>query len=216
MRGYPGTSRAILTVAGTAALALAGCGGAKGQDAKEPSGTFTVDVVKASFPTSQRIAGQSRLELTVRNPGSKAIPDVAVTIRGAAGAAPAAAFGEADPQVGLADPSRPVWILDRGPRGGDTAYVNTWALGRLRPNEEKTFTWYVTPAVPGSHTIRYEVAAGLNGKAKAQLPGGGRPVGTFTVAISDKPAQAKVSPNGSVESSPAPSKATPPGYPVTP
>ena len=106
--------------------------------------------------------------------------------------------------------------MDRGPHGGDTAYVNTWTLGTLRPHEEKTFTWYVTPTVAGTHTVRYQVAAGLNGKAKAQLAGGGAAAGTFTVAVSAKPAGVKVAPNGDVTSSPPSSKATPPGYPVTP
>jgi hypothetical protein len=206
----------MCVVTGLGTLALAGCGGGARQDANEPAANYTVDVVRASFPQSQRLAGQVRMDITVNNAGGKAIPNIAVTVEGADGAAPAQAFGEADPQVGLADPSRPIWVLDRGPRGGDTAYVNTWTQGRLRPHEEKTFTWYVTPTVAGTHTVRYRVAAGLNGKAKARLAGGGAPVGTFTVAISSKPAGVNVSPNGDVTSSPPSSKAVPPGYPVEP
>jgi hypothetical protein len=198
------------------ALALAGCGGGTRQDANEPSGIYTVNVVKASFPLSQRIAGQTRMDITVNNAGAKTIPNIAVTIEGADGAAPAQAFGAEDPQVGLADTSRPIWIVDRGPYGGDTAYVNTWTLGTLRPHEEKTFIWFVTPTVAGTHTVRYRVAAGLNGKAKARLAGGAAAAGTFTVFVSGKPAGVKVSPNGDVTSSPPSSKARPPGYPVTP
>jgi hypothetical protein len=211
-----GTARWTVVAAGLGALALAGCGGGTRQDANEPSATYTVNVVKASFPQSQRIAGQVRMDITVNNAGGKSIPNIAVTIEGADGAAPAQAFGANDPQVGLADTSRPIWIVDRGPHGGDTAYVNTWTLGRLRPHQEATFTWYVTPTVAGTHTVRYRVAAGLNGKAKAQLAGGGAPAGTFTVAVSAKPAGVKVSPNGDVTSSPPSSKAQPPGYPVAP
>ena len=206
----------MCVAAGLGALALAGCGGGTRQDADEPAGTYTVDVVKASFPQSQRLAGQVRLDITVNNAGAKTIPNIAVTVEGADGAAPAQAFAEASQQVGLADTSRPIWIVDRGPRGGDTAYVNTWTLGTLRPHEEKTFTWYVTPTVAGTHTIRYRVSAGLDGKAKARLAGGGVPAGTFTVAISSKPAGVKVSPNGDVTSSPPSSKGVPPGYPVGP
>ena len=216
MRGLRGTARWTVVAAGLGALALAGCGGGTRQDANEPSATYTVNVVKASFPLSQRIAGQSRMDITVNNAGGKTIPNIAVTIEGADGAAPAQAFGAEDPQVGLADTSRPIWVVDRGPHGGDTAYVNTWTLGQLLPHQETTFTWYVTPTVAGTHTVRYRVAAGLNGKAKAQLAGGGAAAGTFTVFVSGKPAGVKVSPNGDVTSSPPSSKATPPGYPVTP
>ena len=198
------------------ALALAGCGGGTRQDAGESGGTYTVNVVKASFPLSQRIAGQSRMEITVNNAGGKTIPDIAVTIEGADGSAPAQAFGAQDPQVGLADTSRPIWIVDRGPYGGDTAYVNTWTLGTLPPHQEKTFTWYVTPRSPARTRCAIAWPPGSNGKAKAQLAGGGAAAGTFTVAVSAKPAGVKVSPNGDVNSAPPSSKATPPGYPVTP
>ena len=216
VRGLRGTTRWTVVAAGLGALALAGCGGGTRQDASEKSATYTVNVVQASFPQSQRLAGQVRMVITVNNAGGQTIPNIAVTIEGADGASPAQAFGVDDPQVGLADPSRPIWIVDRGPYGGDTAYVNTWTLGTLRPHQEKTFTWFVTPTVAGTHTVRYRVAAGLNGKAKAQLAGGGAAAGTFTVAISAKPAGVKVSPNGNVTSSPPSSKATPPGYSVTP
>lgn len=216
VRGLRGTARWTVVAAGLGALAFAGCGGGTRQDAAEKSATYTVNVVKATFPPSQRLAGQVRMVITVNNAGVKTIPNIAVTIEGADGAAPAQAFGADDPQVGLADPSRPIWIVDRGPYGGDTAYVNTWTLGTLRPHQEKTFTWFVTPTVAGTHTVRYRVAAGLNGKARARLAGGGAAAGTFTVAVSAKPAGVKVSPNGDVTSSPPSSKATPPGYPVTP
>jgi hypothetical protein len=197
-------------------VSVGACGTGPRQDANEPKRDFRVDVVRATFPGQQPLAKRSDLLITVRNAGSETIPNIAVTVEGADGAAPANAFAEADPQRGLADPSRPVWIVDRGPRGGDTAYVNTWSLGKLAPRQEKTFIWFVTPAVAGTHTVRYRVSAGLNGKAKARLAGGGIPSGSFTVFISNKPAGIKVSPNGDVTSSPPSSKAVPPGYPVTP
>jgi hypothetical protein len=208
---------ASVALAGSAVVGLAACGGGSSQDANEPSGTFTVDVAQASFPLSQRLAGQAEMRISVRNPGQKTIPNVAVTVDGGGGgAAPAQAFGEADKQVGLADPSRPVWIVDSGPPGGETAYVNTWALGRLDSNHEKTFVWRVTPVVAGTHTVRYRVAAGVNGKANAALGDGGAATGSFTVTISSKPAGARVDPNGNVTSSPPGSKAVPPSYPASP
>jgi hypothetical protein len=184
-----------------AVLTAAGCGGGERQDANEPSGTFRVDVVKATFPAKQRLADQAELRIEVRNAGRKRIPNVAVTVESdeADQTAAAAAFAEASEEQGLADSSRPVWILDAGPRGGVTAYTNTWALGAMKPGQTKTFVWKVTAVKPGVHAIKYKVAAGLNGKAKAVLAGGNQePTGAFTINVSGKPADARVGNNGQV------------------
>lgn len=175
-------------------LPVAGCGGGERQDHDEASGTYKVDVVSASFAKKQRIADASVMRIVVKNTDSKAIPNVAVTITNDDDAKGGAGFATRSDQVGLADPSRPLWIVDRGPRGGDTAYVSTWALGRLAPGATKTFEWHVTPVVAGSHTLRWHVAAGLNGKAVARTDDGKDPVGTFPVDVSRKPPAVMVDP----------------------
>jgi hypothetical protein len=171
--------------AGVAALAVAGCGGGQRQDASEPSGSFRVDIVKASFPTKQHLAKSERFVIAVRNSGRKAVPNVAVTV---------SSFASRSQQAGLADPSRAVWVIDASPRGGDTAYTNTWALGRLAPGQTRRFVWRVTAVQAGTHTVKWQVAAGLNGKAKATLSSNRAPAGSVTVDISAKPAQARVDP----------------------
>ncbi|HEY3188118.1 MAG TPA: hypothetical protein VGJ70_11630 [Solirubrobacteraceae bacterium] len=169
------------------ALAVGGCGGGgERQDVNEPSGTFDVDVVRDSFPLTQHVSQQSRLRIEVRNAGDQTIPNVAVTVKG---------FTTRDTAPGLADPNRALWIVDVGPHGGDTAYVGTWALGRLGPGHSRTFEWRVTPTKAGRFDVSYEVAAGLNGKAKARARNGARPGGSFTVRVSGKPADAHVDPN---------------------
>jgi hypothetical protein len=177
--------RFVVPCAIVAALAVAGCGGGERQDANEPSGSFRVDVVRASFPTKQRVAEPERLVITVRNTGAEAVPNVAVTV---------SSFASRSEQPGLADPERAVWIVDDGPRGGDTAYVNTWALGRLEPGQTRRFVWRVTAVQPGTHTVKWQVAAGLNGKAKATLADNSAPAGSFTVDVSDRPSQTRVDP----------------------
>ena len=57
-------------------------------------------------------------------------------------------------------------------------------------------------AKPGAHTVAWEVAAGLNGKAKAILPDGSLPHGAFTVNISKAPAQAYVTDSGRIVKKP--------------
>jgi len=168
-----------------AALVAAGCGGGERQDAAEPSGTFQVSVVRASFPAKQHLAKPERFVIAVRNTGSRAVPDLAVTVD---------SFASRSQQPGLADPGRAVWIIDDGPRGGDTAYTNTWALGRLAPGQTRRFVWRVTAVQAGTHTVKWQVAAGLSGKAKAVLAGNRAPSGSITVDVSSRPAQSRVDP----------------------
>ena len=119
-----------------------GCGG-QSQDANEPSGQFHVAISKASFPTKQAISQTATLRIEVTNRESKReIPNVAVTVETrphVPGAAPLA-FGQAKTgDVRLADNAKPVWILDRQPMNGETAYTNTWAGGPMFAHETKTF-----------------------------------------------------------------------------
>jgi hypothetical protein len=207
-----------------AALFLAACGGGQRQDATEPSGKFTVRITDASFPASQRLSEHTHLVLAVHNVSGKTIPDVAVTICNVTCAYPApagegtsaAAFSQNLQMPGLAHPSRPVWVVDRnpgacnygcsagsaggegGPGGAVTAYSNTWALGALSPGQTAKFDWAVTAVAPGLHVVAWEVAAGLNGKAKAVLSNGSPPHGTFTVTIHTAPAETYVNNNGQI------------------
>ena len=166
MRGLRGSATAFCALG---ALLVSGCGGgAERQDEDEPKGEWKVGV-EASFPEQQRLAEQVALRLTVRNTDSRPIPNVAVTVDG---------FSRRSRQPGLADPSRPLWIIDEGPRGGTTAYTSTWALGRVRAGETKEFVWKVTPVKAGDFEVKYRVAAGLDGKARAVFAGSRAPAGS--------------------------------------
>jgi hypothetical protein len=197
---------------------MSACGGGASLAANEPKGKFPVAVDVATFPSSQRLAEHTHLVISVRNTGRKPIPDVAVTICNVTCAYPApqgegssaAAFGSNISQPYVANPSRPIWIVDAAPgpcgyscqNGGQgaavTAYSNTWALGRLAPGHTARFEWAVTPVETGRHVIAWEVAAGLNGNAKAVVARGGTPNGTFAVDIGSKPAQSYVNNNGQI------------------
>ena len=112
------------------------------------------------------------MQVVVRNDSGKTIPNVAVTVTSDDDAKGGAGFTTRSTAADLADPTRPLWIVDEGPRGGDTAYVSTWALGPLPAGRTKTFEWHVTPVVAGTHMLRWHVAAGLNGKAVARTANG--------------------------------------------
>jgi hypothetical protein len=183
-------------------LAFAGCGGGERQDENEPEGDFPVEVVRATFPEDQKLAKDSDLVVTVRNAGDKTIPNIAVTVNG---------FDKRKKDPDLADPSRPVFALngvqveiagfpeakDASPRGCDTAYVNTWACGPLKPNRQRTFRWSVTAVKAGDFKIDWRVAAGLDGKAKAVAAGGGpAPRGQFSGTVSDEAPDVRVADDG--------------------
>jgi hypothetical protein len=184
-----------------ATLAASGCGGAR-QDANEAKGTFAMQVVRASFPSSQAIAHQTQLELAVRNTGTQTVPNVAVTLD---------SFYYTENYPELAADKRPIWVVESGPGprvarpvqsqavsppgGGQTAYVNTWALGPLAPGKTQRFLWHVAPVKAGLHTVHYTVSAGLAGNAKAALANGGPVVGALTANVAGAPPKTYVNPS---------------------
>jgi hypothetical protein len=183
-------------------LAFAGCGGGERQDENEPEGDFPVEVVRATFPEQQKLAMSSDMTVTVRNTGEETIPNIAVTVDG---------FDKRKTDPDLADQSRPVFALngvqveiagfpeakDTSPRGCDTAYVNTWACGPLKPDDQRTFRWSVTAVQAGDFKIDWRVGAGLDGEAKAVAAGGGAaPRGQFSGTISDEAPDVRVADDG--------------------
>lgn len=187
------------------------------QDENEPEGEFRVNVVRADFPERQKLAKDSQLVIEVENPGKEAVPNVNVTVHG---------FSrklrdpndpdDIDPTV--ANPSRPVFIVDKSPieflrdpgndkqslvdrevnppEAEDTAFVNTYSMGELQPKAAAVFRWNVSAVEPGPFRIRYEVNAGLDGKALAVGKDGEQPTGEFSGEISDVSPAAKVAADG--------------------
>jgi hypothetical protein len=212
---------------GTAALALtwglSACGGGgERQDADEPTGDFPVKVAKANFPDRQQLVKSSDLELEINNTGDETIPNLAVTIYTTPSTAPAGEpkanrpFSIRVDQPNLADPTRPVWILEnkfpkliapgvtrqnlgRAPSAGAAAaQTDTFQFGAVPSGEGKDIVWRVTPVRAGSYTVHYEVAAGLFGGAKAVTASGGPVKGEFAVTIKSKPPSTCVKASGQV------------------
>ena len=192
-----GRPRAVLAVAAAALALVSGACGEDRQDADAPSGEFSVDVVEASFPAKQRIAEAATLKLEVENTGSRAVPQLAVIVEtapAAEGAAPVA-FGQAADDPSLAASARPVWIVDEGPAGGDSAYTNTWAVGPLGAGQTRTVEWDVTAARAGRYTLSWRLAPALEGDVRLA---DGETDGKFAVTIGDEPVPARVGDDGEV------------------
>lgn len=201
-RGAPLLRHAALLLLIVPALVASGCGGGGDrQDKDEPKGNFEVEVVRATFPDKQKLARRSELEIVLRNADRRRVPNIAVTVKG---------FEKRKNDPDLADPSRPQFVIngrfedfggirdaeERAPEGGTTAYVSTWALGPLRPGETKTFKWDVTAVTAGPYKISYEVAAGLDGKARAVDDTGQMPRGEFAGTVDAKAPKARIASDG--------------------
>jgi hypothetical protein len=167
-------------------VSFAACGGGQRQDAEEPAGTFEVQVVTASFPEEQSISQDAPMRIVVKNPGKETIPDLAISLSG---------LSDRNPGPGLADPEQPLWIIEKQPGAAVTANGFTWGMGAVPPGGTSEFELTLNPAVPGTHEVKWTVAAGLNGKAMARSSSGSRPAGTFTVRVSDEPPPARVDPD---------------------
>ncbi len=201
-----------------AATALSACGGGQRQDVTEPVGNFPVQVTQAKFPARQQLSETTDLQLAIKNAGDKTVPDLAITIFTGTGPHPSAdgSFNARIDDPALANPSRPVWILENDyPKilvpgvslnkldsqptaGAAAAQTDTFQFGPLAPGDEKAIDWRVTPAKSGTYTVQYQVAAGLQGNAKAVTNDGAPVKGQFTVTISSKPPQTCVTGSGQV------------------
>lgn len=217
VRGRVALKKMSIAACGTLLGLLAvGCGEAQ-RNASEASGIYTVEIVRARFPSRQAIASDTTLELAVRNAGAKTIPNVAVTLD---------SLSYQSEYPSLAARERPTWIVNRGPGpvarppvetetvtppgGATTAFVHTWALGALAPGATKLFVWHVTPVKAGTQTVHYAVSAALDGKAKARLQNGQLPIGRFAVAIAPRPPVTHVDPEtGRIAPGPTPVPVTP-------
>jgi hypothetical protein len=96
-----------------------------------------------------------------------------------------------------------VWIVNEGPRGGDSAATNTWALG-ASAGRDQDVRWKVTAVEPGTYTLQLPHLPGLT--ARRSSPSGGRTDGSFKVTIDDKPVPRASTTTGNVVRGEAPAR----------
>jgi hypothetical protein len=195
-------------LAATLAISIAACGGSS-SDANEAAGTYRLKVAKASFATRQQLGHTYLLKLGVRNTSGKAVPalTVSISVGGKEGEASTLPFGIRDPQHGLAQPDRPVWVLaehypkltdSAKPGGAETSNQKTFDFGPLPPGAATEAVWKLSAVKAGHYTLLYTVEAGLSGTAKAKTGGGATPGGSFAVDVSSARHDAEVTDSGEV------------------
>ncbi|MFL5900703.1 MAG: hypothetical protein ACJ75S_05840 [Solirubrobacterales bacterium] len=197
-RKHPSRSRPRAAFAGALAallaLSIGACGGGSSSDANEAAGTYQVKVTRAEFPTRQELGQTSLLRLGIRNEGRKTIPALTVSfsLAGQEGRASNLPFGIHDPEPGLAQPDRPVWVLaahypklvaSTEPGGAETSNPKTYDFGPLKPGATTDAIWKLSAVRSGRYALLYAIAAGLGGQAKADTAGGAAPGGSFAVRI---------------------------------
>ncbi len=191
------------------AALLAACGGDSSSGADEPTGTYDIRVTEASFPGDQDLGQTSLLRLGFRNTGDKTVPVLAVTIAiaGRQGQTSTLPFAIRDPQPGLAQPDRPVWVLaatyprlqgSSEPGGASTSNNKTFAFGPLKPGQTTKAVWKLSAVKAGRFTLRYRVAADLSGSAKARTTGGVAPGGSFVTEVTTELPDTEVTDSGEV------------------
>jgi hypothetical protein len=195
------------------AASIAACGGESSSDSSETAGKYQVKVVTAKFPARQRLGETTLLQLGVRNSGKKTVPALTVTISvgGEEGRNSTLPFGFRDPQPGIAQPDRPVWVLaaryprlagSSNPAGAETASRKTFDFGPLKPDATAEAIWKLSAVKTGSFTVLYAIGAGLGGKAKAETAAGTAAGGSFAVRITEAPPETVVTDSGEVVPAP--------------
>ena len=166
-------------------------------------------VVRAEFPTRQRLGETSLLRISVRNTGEETVPALTVTVSvgGEAGQASSLPFGIRSAEPGLAQPDRPVWALaEKYPKvagseesaGAENASRKTFDFGPLKPDETIEAIWRLTASRTGTYRLLYEVGAGLTGELKAETAAGIEPGGSFATKITEVPPDTIVTDSGEV------------------
>lgn len=152
--------RVCVLVGLTASVAvgsLAGCGASEDTVGGDGDAPFAI-AATATLEPVQRLGSSYSMRLTIVNKDHRSLPTVGVTVTGFSRAIAAGDDGAGR----VADPRRPIWVVDAPPRGASTAYRDTWSSGPLRAGERKTFVWSISPVRPGRHAIRWRIGAGLD------------------------------------------------------
>jgi hypothetical protein len=137
------------------------------------------------------------------------VPALTITasIDGKAGEDSSLPFGIHNPQPGLAQPDRPVWVLAAGyPKlagssssgGAVTSNSKTFDFGPLKPGATTDAVWKLSAVKAGKYTLLYGIDAGVSGTAKAETPAGVKPGGSFAVDISSVAPETEVTDSGEV------------------
>ena len=150
-----------------------------------PPATSRWRSTRRSSPTHQRLAETNDLQLEIENTGDKQVPDLAVTIF-TGDEKSSGSFSVRSDQPGLADPNRPVWILENGfpkvakqnetgpeldelpPGGAEAAQTDTFVVRPARPGRAPQ------PRLAGDPGGRRHLHRPLRARRRPQRQGEGR------------------------------------------
>jgi hypothetical protein len=155
------------TVALVGAAVFAGCAGGCGNTSSDGNAKTNAPLpraaVEASFPKTQLLAKDAWLVISVRNTGSAPLDHVTLSVDG---------FNRRSSQPGLANPSRPEWIVSEEPPTKNAAFNDTWSAGPLQPGKRAVFRWKLTPVRAGAHQVSWIVSTGPGDGPSQRLASG--------------------------------------------
>ena len=139
------------------------------------------------------------MRIRVRNPARRTVPNVAVTVetKGAKAGDGVTAFGQKADDSRLADPNRPIWILDQEPVGGTSAYANTWSLGPLKAGADQDLRVEADRG-RARRATRSPTASPPASTARPASPPAPRPAAPSPSRVADEPVPARVNSKGEV------------------
>lgn len=174
--------RSSLAIAATlATVGLAACG--DDQQAKK-SETVKVELVDARFAPLQKLAKQETMRITVRNPTDKPIEQITATVSPGDPAMSGSGFNTRSADPNVADPDRPIWVVEEAPKNGVTADPAVTRLGPIPAGESASFTWKLMPVRPGTWKVRWTIGGDLDNQVRVSDQQGNPITGTFPVRIS--------------------------------
>ena len=134
---------------------------------------------RASPPSSRSRARRS-LSSRCATRGTETVPNVAVTLDSFYYTSnypnwpPTSARSGRSNGAPARSPSRPSRAQEVSqPGGGQTAYVNTWALGPLAPGRRRPSSGASSPSRPACYTVHYTVAPASPARPRPRWPRGG-------------------------------------------
>jgi hypothetical protein len=190
------------------ALSLSACGGG-GSSGSAEHGKYSLRVVRAEFPAKQHLGQTSVMRIGIRNTGKRTVPalTVSISIAGREGETSSLPFSVHDPEPGLAQPDRPVWVLAlHYPKlagstkngAAETSDRKVFDFGPLKPGSTREAVWKLSAVKAGRFTVVYRVDASLDGSARAVTAGGVKPGGSFVVTIAERSPETTVNDAGEI------------------
>ncbi len=170
----------------TAALATVGLAACGDDEPAKTTQDVKLELVSAKFAPLQKLAKQETMRITVRNPTNEPIEQITAIVSPGDPAGTGSGFDTRSENPDVADPTRPIWVVEEAPKNGVTADPAVTRLGPLAAGKSLSFTWKLMPVRPGTYKLRWTIGGDLTNQVRVTDQQGDPISGTFPVRISNR------------------------------